>query len=647
MPKPLRYLFIVLALFGLAFAIWTGIPRRPHATDGGAAPQAVVPEDSKEPSKVPEVAETSSERVETTSDAPEANVPAAAPTPERKKVLFAQLTVRFVDAVGNPVPDVHLSNLGRDEVFATSDAAGRVALDVPQLWSETSWSAELIARRKGYATKQLECQLALNETTPLGDVRLEPGVDVYGRTVDEAGTGVVVTVGKDAKKFDGTDAARRLNSEQRNLGSRPIAHSDSKGDFVLEGLPLGETYLWAKGEATRMVWSEKLTLVEGVDLHGVVLTVPLPREDELISGVVLLPDGRPAAGAFVSCAYVGGGGNGSNGLWAGTDGRFRILFEPGFATYDLTATDLDGRYGSVTQRAVKPGTHVELRLLEQGTFTIALRGPGGEPIDECSISMQQEMGPNSWGVLGNRSKPLGDGRHELVAPKARMLLQVAAAGCRTYKSAELDPPVPGSTLEIQLERLVLLRGRVLAEGKPAAGATVSSFKVLGDSVLHVSGFRSLHQPFPEATVTSQDDGTFELPYEGEDPLWIRVELAGFAAAELEPTVPANSSALTIEIVRGGILEGVVILPNGADAEGTVVGISRCDGFPRTQRAAAGGRFRFENLTPGPWQVLRRERDFDPTSMSTSTSRGPGTPIEWSCEVSDGRTTRFDLDLSRP
>jgi hypothetical protein len=216
-----------------------------------------------------------------------------------------------------------------------------------------------------------------------------------------------------------------------------------------------------------------------------------------------------------------------------------------------------------------------------------------------------------------------------------------------YKSDELDPPAPGSMLEVQLERLNHLRGRVVADGKAVAGAKVSSFTDVGDAVLTVNGFRSLHKPIEAATTITDDDGTFELAYEGEDSLWIRAEFAGFAAAELEPVAPATSPVLVLELVRGGSIEGVVILPDGVDAEGTIVGISRCDGFPRTQRAAAGGQFRFDNLTPGPWQVMRRDQDFDPTSLRLSTSRSPGTPLEWSCEVSDGRTTRFDLDLSRP
>jgi hypothetical protein len=263
------------------------------------------------------------------------------------------------------------------------------------------------------------------------------------------------------------------------------------------------------------------------------------------------------------------------------------------------------------------------------------------------MRIHRAAGPNSWVVMKANPKSIGGGLHEMVAPNTRFRIQVEAEGCRVYKSDELDPPAPGSMLEVQLERLNHLRGRVVADGKAVAGAKVSSFTDVGDAVLTVNGFRSLHKPIEAATTITDDDGTFELAYEGEDSLWIRAEFAGFAAAELEPVAPATSPVLVLELRPRRIHRGRRHPPRRCGRRGTIVGISRCDGFPRTQRAAAGGQFRFDNLTPGPWQVMRRDQDFDPTSLRLSTSRSPGTPLEWSCEVSDGRTTRFDLDLSRP
>ena len=52
---------------------------------------------------------------------------------------------------------------------------------------------------------------------------------------------------------------------------------------------------------------------------------------------------------------------------------------------------------------------------------------------------------------------------------------------------------------------------------------------------------------------------------------------------------------------------------------------------------------FEGLAAGKWQVLASAAELDPSS-GTYSSLDEAQPIEWSCEVSAGRTTRYDLDL---
>ena len=93
----------------------------------------------------------------------------------------------------------------------------------------------------------------------------------------------------------------------------------------------------------------------------------------------------------------------------------------------------------------------------------------------------------------------------------------------------------------------------------------------------------------------------------------------------------------------GEIEGRVVFSDGRDAAGVIVGLHRGDNGPRTQRAGPDGRFRFEGLTPGPYEVLQMEQEIDPYT-TTASSGGPAYEVEWSCEVFEGRTTRFDLEL---
>ncbi|NUP94707.1 MAG: carboxypeptidase regulatory-like domain-containing protein [Planctomycetaceae bacterium] len=655
MPRSLRYCLIAFALAALAFVAWNGLSRDPQAADDGATSPAAGPAGAIGTASPSGSEELFSERIESARDSevqdPEGirGAPVVGTRSTNAPADAATFTARFVDKFGNALPGVLLREVGRGSVSTTSDDDGRVALEIGPPERRPSWSTDFIARRTGFATTQLTFRLTVNSTTPLGDVVLGPGVDVHGRTVDENGVGIATTVGRDVANYDPAQPERLPNFEQLNLQSRLVVKSDANGDFSIDGLPLGELRLWAKNEETRMAWSEPIRIVEGTDVRDLILTVPRPRWDELITGVVLLPDGQPAAQAFVSCAYFDEPRSGSTGVWAGDDGRFRVLIEPGCTRYDLTATDRDERYSSVTLRDVKPGDRdLGLRISEtHPRFFIELRGPSGKPVDLCFMRLHSETGPRQWRSEQVDPESLGGGRHELPVPTTRFRLEVKVEGCRTYRTEELDPPLPGSTLEIRLERATFLRGRVFFEGKPAARADLSSFKDRSADSLEVGGFRSRHTSRRESEVVAKLDGTFELPCGDEGLYWIRAEAPGCAAVELGPLDPANSASLVLELVRGGVLEGVVILPGGADAEGTVVAISCGDGLPMTRRASAGGRFRFEQLTPGPWQVQRREAERDLEPSVWGARRGEAEAIEWSCEVRDGRTTRFDLDLSRP
>jgi hypothetical protein len=485
----------------------------------------------------------------------------------------------------------------------------------------------------------------------LGDVELDPGVDVHGRTVDENGVGIATTVGRDVANYDPADAERRPVFEQLNLQSESVVKSDADGAFVLEGLPPGELRLWAKNEETRMAWSEPIQLVEGVDVHGLLLTVPRPGPDELITGVVLCPDGQPAAQAFVSCAYFDEPRSGSTGVWAGDDGRFRVLIEPGCVRYDLTATDRDARYSSVTLRDVRPGDRdLELRISEQQPqFCVELRGPSGEPVDFCFMRLHSETAPRLWRSKEIVPELLGRGRHELAVPTTRFRLEVNVEGCRTYRTEELDPPLPGSTLEIRLERASRLRGRVFFEGKPAARVDLSSFKDRSEESLEVGGFRSLHTSRRESEVVDPSPMApssclaAAMAPTGSAPR-LRVLLPSSSVPWL-PGIPrhlcSNSSAA--ESSKASSFCPTAPTPKARSSASPAATASRAR---NVQALAAAFVSRISRPVRG--KCSRAMRTSIPISGSgwTSRQRRPDA-IGWNCEVRDGRTTRFDLDLSRP
>lgn len=121
---------------------------------------------------------------------------------------------------------------------------------------------------------------------------------------------------------------------------------------------------------------------------------------------------------------------------------------------------------------------------------------------------------------------------------------------------------------------------------------------------------------------------------------------GLAPGEIGPldaTGLTESEDFELVLTAGGAIEGRVLLAGGRDPEGTIVAINHGDGAPRTMCAGPQGAFRFEGLAAGEWQVLASDVEQD-DSRTTHSSLREAEPIEWSCEVFPGRTTRHDLDL---
>jgi hypothetical protein len=211
-----------------------------------------------------------------------------------------------------------------------------------------------------------------------------------------------------------------------------------------------------------------------------------------------------------------------------------------------------------------------------------------------------------------------------------------------------------------------VRGQVRANGEPVANATVTLFE-MADATTRIvqNGFlRRLH-PSPEDTATTDAQGFFQLdPSRPGDKdvdrffqrdaktarsFAILCEAEGWSLGELSPldVDPATGiDGLKIDLLRGGTIEGKVLVAPGRQPAGVVVGINRHDGKPRTQRIGPDGTFRFERLTPGKYLVERVDEEIRAGSSSTSWSSGDTIRTEYptNCSVEDGGTTRFDVDL---
>ncbi len=232
-------------------------------------------------------------------------------------------------------------------------------------------------------------------------------------------------------------------------------------------------------------------------------------------------------------------------------------------------------------------------------------------------------------------------------------LEVSAHGYHTRDVGMLDAETLPATLDVVMQRAPIVRGRVTANGQPIAGARMQLVADHPAGTETVSGFRcryiAYHSTYHSTSAPVTDaEGRFSMDCDETHAFWLRATADGWAAGEVGPIDAAASEGaieLDVELTKGGAIEGRVLLPDGADGEGTIVALNHGDGNPRTLRAGAKGVFRVDGLTPGSWQVLSAQLEIDPArTMFSSVSAEQ--PIEWSCTVAPGKTTHFDLDLTR-
>jgi RNA polymerase sigma-70 factor (ECF subfamily) len=573
---------------------------------------------------------------------------AAAPEPRTEAVPeFATLAMRFVDPLGAPFAGVRIARLGAEKDVVLSAADGRAEIRSSGGGEKREWNVELLASRAGSATRLLRATAMLGRTTDLGDVVLEPGAQLAGHVLDESGLALEgAEVGLAAPELgeDARDEAYARRQGTAAFDRTRTARTDASGAFVLDGVATGEVRLWAHAAGMRYGWSEPFEVRAGEDQFGLELRLAPLRATDRITGIVLDPAGEPLGGAQLVSMYAIASESGSTSTDLGEDGRFDIVLRRD-ARYSFLASDPEHRYADALALDVAPGTRdLELRLGEKRTFAVAVRDREGAPLEGCRFLRWVRWSRDGVEQDDSPAKELEPGLYSLDLPSLPFQLSVQRDGYLPAEFPELRPERVGARLDVLLERAPLLTGRVLAAGAPVTNARVRLHHAVSGTMLR-NGFACLFLPKASSETTTDADGRFALASDVLTPVFLCAASPNWATTRLGPLDPAAAGELTLELAATGAIEGRVLLPDGADGEGVVVGINHGDGLARTLRAGPEGRFRFEHLAPGPWQVLRCAAELDPRSSTVSTLDDEQR-IEWSCTVEPGRTTRFDLNLTR-
>jgi RNA polymerase sigma-70 factor (ECF subfamily) len=606
------------------------------------APLAVTFRPIELPREVPTDPAAAGERVAT----PEgAALGAVAPASEAEPISAA-IDARFLAAEGGPLAGVAFSTQPRStshHVSAVTGADGRASLRVEL--DQREGPISVVGKAPGRATWTHTAQGVRGVTVHVGDVVLAPGGNIAGRVIDRDGAPVAgVAVGLDRSKTPRSESENR-----RRFPFNPMrtmrAETDADGRFTLEGVGVGFVCVAAGGSGWLTTFSAPVEVVAGQVTEGVELVLEPVPSDELISGLVVDPAGRPSPYARVSYSYHSFGGSGDGSLTADERGVFRFVAMDR-AAHELDAFDEGGVFGGAHASDVEPGTRdLVLRLRALPKLAVVVRTREGAPIEDFTALAYDPEGAPADSNSG--PGPHAGGRVELAPPTARFTVRVDALNYELGLQGPFEGAVP-TQLEFVLAPAPSVSGRVLVEGNGFSGAKLAAFRCDNGRFEH-NGFRVRCDPQAIVSTTTDARGEFALMLREKGRYLLRVSADGFAASEIGPldVDPAiGARDLIGRLSSGGRIEGRVLVDAGRSPAGSVIAFSRGDGFAFTRRADEAGAFWAEHLTPGRWHVLAAENDIPSTTYSMRTwPRGAWDEIPSNCAVVEGGATRFDLDLT--
>jgi RNA polymerase sigma factor (sigma-70 family) len=464
-----------------------------------------------------------------------------------------QVRARVVDRAGSPVRNAWLRLRHLPDDAASDDGAGFLALSMEPAELErlaglgNSRAVEVEVGATGHRTRCLRHSLREGATTlELGDVVLLPGGVLNGRVVDETGLGVegaLVAFGmpSEAQPGDPRMARRGPGDLDPYLwdGRDPalVTTSGPGGGFRLEGLAAGYGTAWARTATSLWAFSEPIGLREGEEVSGVELVVG-DAPEEVITGNVVDPDGRPLPGLGLRFSRS----DKSDGWWVQrTDSRGGFHFVPMDGTaQDIGASSPSWDWEDQKRTGVAPGTHDLVIAFERSRWLqVAVLDPAGQSVRNGRVVGLPGSGPTQH-ALSRCESPLDESGHARIRrPDAALRVRVEAPGYRDRIVGPIDPGLFPDPLTVMLEPVPALIGQVLlADGRPAAGASVSLHRGAGASVgtrapggtaqaersyLSHQGWSGDRDAFvyelmadPVARVTADGEGRFRLPLPGVD-----------------------------------------------------------------------------------------------------------------------------------
>jgi RNA polymerase sigma factor (sigma-70 family) len=670
---------VIAALLALWWSGWIGA-RRDNlslATREASASTAL---------SVPESGEGARASLDERTDARARSILPAATTLAAPDVAADHTVIaRIVDEDGMPIANATLTVPEQEaRASATSSPDGRVRLTFPRdvLDAMPHRSDERIvwieARAKDHAVVRLVQDRGIETTTWLGDIVLTTGGTISGRVVDAHGKAVArarVTAGRGepggkrsvqsepyADIAEMWDVRRVLRDAVSVHDPRiwPVQHAraDRDGFFRLECVPLGWCSVWACEGSRPWTRSESIALRGSDRAKTVLIELEDPDTSHVISGTLSDPDGRPIAHERVDM-WDDRHEQSASRTTTLDDGSFSCFVEDGQPKH-IDVRPSDPTWQAIFTELITPGTvGLYLRFEHGRVCTLRATDEAGNGVQSGYAYLQPSL--RNWAVEEARQLHFAsDGTLRVAAPVQRITIRI---GAPTYLDEETGPftaqDMPES-IAVVLKRASCLAGHVTVDDKAVSGARVAwnwtdrpaSWRKVdqrcggeGEPLIWKFGVGA---SWP---VTTDASGRFRM---GVPPIsnavheyYLYAEADGLASSTIGPIefdVQKGADGFEIALSHGGSLEGRLVLPHQRDTAAWTIRAHNGLGDLREQSLGEEGRYRFDHLRAGGWQVR-------------AAAPGPKLPVmAWvkadhepriDVEITEGVTAHYDVVIDPP
>lgn len=470
-------------------------------------------------------------------------------------------------------------------------------------------SMNLVANATGYSSSRLNVDVQEGKTLSDVVLELEPGVRLTGRVTGPNGSGLAdAQVGVQPSptgSFAMTGSLRRTTT-------------DANGEYVLEGLDPGE-------ETIQVSHPKYNDVSKSVTLKGRETKLDVQLEGgETITGIVVTDSGAPVAEAEVEAFSAGGGRHGAR---TNASGAFEI---EGMrrGRYRFTAAKNGFVEGRVDDVDIASGSQIRITLGTGGSIYGRVTGVSEADMANVTVTARGARGTSSSAAVDPQGNYRLDG-----APIGTVSVSAAVQprdfmGRRQSASQTLEV-APGSAQQVNIDFRgdVVIKGRILRNGKPLGGANVSFWP-------RKSGSGS------SASVNADEQGMYTMTglEEGE----YSVSVTDVQRFSPYNTVYNVRGSATFDIdfkaasVRGRVIDSSTNEPiENASVQFRSTGTGTDMRGLRTAMTDSNGVFTVDYVNPGGYVVTASREGFGNSVQETTFSDAGRDDLEFRLSRNDG------------